>query len=266
MCVVERVDQLRRARQSACGASCNKSPKVRTRHVVPNPSEPPSEPGVLPSGRAVTCRGDDRERTLRIRALAIEHRRKLHHFPRPESEWKHSIEGRGAAKSSAAQRLRGRPDRDAPLLEGARQEAWAIDAVMRTKMMYRLAAPDLTDQREALIEHLASASQRWLFAKRRELRTPGRPGANAENDASAAEVVERHGCPCHVPGTPPRHGRHERSQSHPRGRRGDGAEASPCVDDRDVSLGPRDVVPEEKAVPSRFLSRGGELDQKRWVS
>ena len=100
-----------------------------------------------------------------------------------------------------------------------------------------------------------------LAAERAELAPEVDAEPDTEHEATATQVVERHGLARHLPRPPARERRDQRADPHAVGRDRDRGEREPRVDERDVFF-EEEVVPHEEPVPTRLLGLAREIEQQ----
>ena len=160
------------------------------------------------------------------------------------------VPARGAAHRPAVGPARRDPDRDPRLLRGRGRE---------------LAAPQLHEPLEALVEQARALARIGRVAERRELAVAVAADADAEHEPAAAEAVERDRLARELGDPPPRRRGHQRADAHALGRARDRGHRDPRVGEL-AGVHVDEVVPEEEAVPAAGLGRLGEPREPARVS
>ena len=148
----------------------------------------------------------------------------------------------GAADRPAVVPARRDPDRDPRLLRGRGRE---------------LAAPQLDEPVEPLVEQPRALARVARVAERRELAVAVAADADAEHEPAAAQAVERHRLARELRDPAPRRRGDERADAHALGRAGDRGHRDPRVRELAGVL-VDEVVPDEEAVPAPRLGGLGE--------
>src|SRR5829696_4523918 len=155
---------------------------------------------------------------------------------------------RGPLQGTALRPTAGDPDRDARPLDRGGLE---------------LAGPELGELGQALIEEAGALARVDDLAEGLELAVAIAAETDSEGEATAAQVVERHGLASDLLDAPPRKGRDHRTDPEPLGRARDGRERDPDIGNGLDGRAVVDVVPEKVAVPAALLGSAGELRDGR---
>src|SRR5262249_4932918 len=136
------------------------------------------------------------------------------------------------------------------------------DRCVATLVARLIAGPQPRDDLDAVVHQTGSLDiVTRLATERRELPPEVDAQADAQHDASAAQMIERHRFARDLPRPSPSERGDEGTEAYRRGRRGDGAQRDPRIDERDRDL-VLDVVPQEESVPTSLLRRNGQIDER----